>query len=125
MKIEQGNIHITDIPVFESIEVSREEIILTLDDGTTRFVSGETLTALRDALTAALDAHDHMTGSPITSTEPRVFNANDAQPPIGTQVKDIDGDVWHRGPNGWGIGHKGGADSWAHVLRYAPLTEVR
>jgi hypothetical protein len=45
------------------------------------------------------------------------------EPPIGTTVRDRDGDIWTRRPGGdWGF--VASRTPWRDVLDYAPLTEV-
>lgn len=55
------------------------------------------------------------------------------EPPVGSQVLDVDGDVWTRDDRGWwsiGPGWEGTAadpdrSSWGDVQRWRPLTLVR
>lgn len=62
MKISKGTVEITEIPYFEKIIVTPN--LTTLDDGETPYViSRENLISLRNALTAALNAHDGMTAA--------------------------------------------------------------
>lgn len=71
---------------------------------------------------------------PLTDITPLRTFAMPEEPPIGTKVRDREGDVWTRGESGWGIDYgrldwayvpSYGPLTWAHVLSYGPLTEVR
>lgn len=47
-----------------------------------------------------------------------------AEPPVGSIVHDRDGDLWHHGPDGWGIRRTNGDASWFEVVEYGPLTVI-
>lgn len=65
-------------------------------------------------------------GGLIDVTPVRTFELP-PEPAIGTKVRDSEGDLWTRGEEGWlfrrDVGGHG--EVWAHVMRYAPLSEVR
>ena len=123
MKISRGNVEITEIPYFDKIIVQNDGFVL--DDGEGVFpMSREDIISLRNALTAALNAHAEMTGVP---TGPQVFERGASAPgPEVTQVKDVEGDTWTRSGGYWYLDEAGASDhSWSDVLDFAPLTEVR
>lgn len=80
----------------------------------------------------ALDSYGPFTlkPEPDSEPEPRVWQIMiPEEPPVGTKVRDDDGDSWRReqeGDSGWymfgGIANVG--CTWADVLGYGPLTEV-
>lgn len=131
MKIESKGIEITEIPVFDSITVTPEEIILLgggldvdEDPSVHRLFRAEAL-ALRDALTAALDAQEKMPNGVPAAAPSRVFEKSDAEP--GLEIKkliDDDGSYWFHASDGWSLYEGGEAYAWNHVLDYAPLTDV-
>lgn len=47
------------------------------------------------------------------------------EPPVGSIVRDGEGDEWHRGPDGWGIRRTTGDASWFEVVGYSPLTLIK
>jgi hypothetical protein len=50
------------------------------------------------------------------------------EPPVGSIVRDCEGDEWLRGPDGWGIRRAGrinGNDPWTVVVEYSPLVLVK
>lgn len=69
---------------------------------------------------------DRLEGKPIAAPQDIVTKDQ----PVGTVVRDGDGDLWKRGERGWVFGGSAGFDwearvsGWPQVQKYAPITLV-
>lgn len=119
--------HIEELPGKSYIDISGDVIALAISHAT---YNVKQVSDLIEALTEARFLADGGTREPpAEKRDPRVFAQGDPEPADMAKVMDCDGDVWFKGPKGWGLtksraGDGLGDDPWSHVLGYAPVTEV-
>jgi hypothetical protein len=59
------------------------------------------------------------------ATGPQVWVEGDPEPPIGTRVRDKDGDNWERVSEGWLTKNGDGPSSWSWITsHFGPLVRI-
>lgn len=123
MKIEYGDMRITEVPYVAYIDVNNATCAIKFI-GLSPIVFTEY--QLREFHAAISEAVKYMEVPDVEKpTEPRSWRIGSPEPTGVTKVVDCDGDVWEAiGDGGWRLGADSLIHRWGDLLRsYGPVTE--